>query len=234
MSICINNDLIWISVPRCASMSIEKSIVNHPHIKYQHINSINPKFEKMKDAHLHVNIDDLTVYFGKMETVCIKRNWFERWLSSFEYIWQSIEFNKLTPKYNYEEVDNDFIYNIFSNSFINKLEFENSDDDIISLFLLFINESLDEFKDKNIRYTGIRLLSSQNIWTSNEKCTYEFDINELYKFENFISNRYNIDFKIEHINRSKKLKNKIVINDELKNFIWNKFEKPYIKINKII
>lgn len=233
MSICINNDLIWISVPRCASMSIEKSIINSD-LKYTHIRDVDPMFKKMKNEHLHVSINNLVYYFGKLETVCIKRDWFERWLSSFEYIWQLIRINKLTPKYNYEEIDNNFIYKTFSKSFVNKLEFSNSNENIINLFLLFINESLDEFENKHIRYTGIRVLSSQNMWTGNEKCTYEFNINEICKFEKFISNRYNIDFKVDNINKSEKLTNKIVINDELKNFIWNIFEYPYVRKNILI
>ena len=28
MSLCINNDLIWVSVPRCASVSIEKTLAS--------------------------------------------------------------------------------------------------------------------------------------------------------------------------------------------------------------
>lgn len=235
MSICINNDLIWISVPRCASMSIEKSIMENPNINYQHILDVNPDFKNSKNNHVHVNVDILKIYFGKLETVCITRNWLDRWLSSFEYIWQSIELYNLTPKYNYADIDNNFIYKIFTDSFLQKLQIlEESSDNLIELYLLFINENEIEFKEHNIVYTGLRTLCSQKIWTNNEKCTYEFDIKDLNNFEKFISTRYNIDFKIQDINKSKKQSNKIIIDDQLKNFIWNKFEEPYIRKNKLI
>lgn len=235
MSICLNDDLIWISTPRCASMSIEKSIITHPNINYKHIVDVNPDYKDMKNQHVHVNVENLKFYFGKLETVRITRDWFERWLSSFEYIWQSIELYKLTPRYNYAEVDNDFIYKIFTDSFVQKLQIlDDNTDNLIELYLLFINEKLIEFKEHDIVYTGLRALNSQNIWTNNEKCTYEFDIKEIYKFEDFISKRYNIDFKLKHINKSSKLNNKIIINDELKNFVWSKFEEPYIRKNKLI
>ena len=52
--------------------------------------------------------------------------------------------------------------------------------------------------------------------------------------ENFISERYNIDFKIPHLNKSIIRESKIVIDEELKKFIWNKFESIYVKNKNII
>ena len=235
MSICINNDLIWISVPKCASMSVEKAIMSQNDVNYVHINEINPHLSGLKERHLHINVDTLKEYFGELETVRIKRDWLDRWLSSFEYIWVSIKRNGLTPKYNYHEIDNEFIYKTFTKDFVNKLYLiDDNYDNLKSLYTLFINETIDDLNDANIVYTGLRTLCSQNFWTNNEKVTYEFDMENISEFERFISNRYNIDFKIGHINKGEKMTNKIIIDDELRNFIWTNFEDSFVRKNKLI
>jgi hypothetical protein len=66
------------------------------------------------------------------------------------------------------------------------------------------------------------------------RSTYEFDIKELHKFEEFIQKRYGVSFKLKHLNSTPKVKNKIVINDELKNHLWNVFEKPFERTNKLL
>jgi len=237
MSLCLNNDLIWVSIPRCASMSIEKSIVEHPNIEYRHISEFIPEF---KNKHAHINLGNLKNHFGDLESVCVKRDWLDRWMSSLEYIWFSIKINNLTPKYNYNEIDNNFIYKTFTNDFLNKLNIIEYDfQDLFNLYCLFINETKDEieysnYKYDNLKYTAVRMLCSQNFWLDNEKCTYEFDINKLHEFESFISKRYSIDFNMQYVNKTNKQTNKIVIDNELRNFIWDKFEKPYIRQNKLI
>lgn len=234
MSICINNDLIWISVPRCASFSIEESIENQLNLNYQHIKNVNPDFEDIKDRHIHVPLIELKKTFGNLETVRITRNWFDRWLSAIEYVWKSIEIYNLTPKVKYEDLTNEYIYNVFTDTFLNDLFIINEDIEIMKkLYNSLVIDDLDLIDNKNF-YSVLRILCPQNLWTNNEKCTYEFDIKEIDKFEKFISNRYNINFKVSHINKSKKIKNNIIINDELKKFVWDKFESRYIKNKTLI
>jgi hypothetical protein len=78
------------------------------------------------------------------------------------------------------------------------------------------------------------VLQSENHWKENQPSTYEFDIKEIHKFEEFIEKRYGVSFKIPHLNSTPKIKNKIEINDELKNYLWNVFEKPFEKRNSLI
>jgi hypothetical protein len=213
--------------------------MTHPQIKCSHIVNVDPTFKnKDKNRHFHINVNILKHNFGDLETVCIKRDWFDRWLSSFEYIWQLISLDNLTPKYEFEKIDNEFIYNIFTDSFVNKLYIYDDDDykNVVELYRLFVNEDIllsTDIKFSGIRYSGIRIIASQNFWTNNERCTYEFNIEEIDKFENFISDRYSIDFKLDHINEGKKNKNNIIVNDELKKWVWDRFERPFIK-NKLI
>ena len=78
------------------------------------------------------------------------------------------------------------------------------------------------------------VLKSQLYWVDNSKCTYEFNINEIEKFENFISNRYNIEFKVGKFNKGKYKKNQIVKDEKLKQWVWDNFEKRFEKRNSII
>jgi hypothetical protein len=85
---------------------------------------------------------------------------------------------------------------------------------------------------EKISRTG--LLWSQNYWLSGEKkCDFEFDINELDNFTDCIEKRYGEKLIIEHRNKSKKKTNKIIVNDDLKNHIWEVFESPFYKSSKI-
>jgi hypothetical protein len=77
-------------------------------------------------------------------------------------------------------------------------------------------------------------LISEKYWKSNRNCTYEFDLKDLDKFVNFIENRFSEKLVINKINKSTKRPNKIVINDELKAFVWDNFEKRFEKRNELI
>ena len=74
----------------------------------------------------------------------------------------------------------------------------------------------------------------ERFWKSNQKCTYEFNIKEVDKFTNFIENRFGEKLILNKLNNSTKRPNKIIVNDELKYFIWNKFEMIYDKKTKLI
>ena len=84
-------------------------------------------------------------------------------------------------------------------------------------------------------------MTSQQFWKNNEKCTYEFSINELYKVEEFFYEKYKENVNIPHIDPNYKFrnddenkKNKIIIDNELKNWYWELFEKRFEKNNKLI
>ena len=229
MSICINNDLIWISIPKCASISIENAITNS-NLKYKHILNVDKSLKPFVNRHVHVRINDLRDFFGNLETISINRYYVDRWMSCFSYIWDIIDYCDLTPKYKFTEIDNDFIYKTYTDEYLNNL-IKNDENSLMNLMRPFILESNIKF---DIRFSGVGLIKSQNYWKNNEKSTYEFDITEINKMEKFISERYDIEFKIPYLNKSINRESKIIIDNELKNFIWNKFESIYVKNKNII
>ena len=102
MSILINNNLIWVSIPRCASLSIEKTLMNIKELKTKHFLDYNNlilqnKIDEKIPFHYHIPLDLLYRRFGKKESICITRNWFERWMSSFEHIFKALENKDIKP-----------------------------------------------------------------------------------------------------------------------------------------
>jgi hypothetical protein len=136
--------------------------------------------------------------------------------------------NGHSPKIQWEEIDNNFIYNTFDNDFGKTMYYNTNWDDSFNK----LNSTFDESKPTITPILCVFM--SQNHWKENQPCTYEFDIKELHKFEEFIQKRYGVSFKLKHLNSTPKVKNKIVVNDELKNHLWNVFEKPFERTNKLL
>jgi hypothetical protein len=221
MSLLIEDDLIWVSIPKCASTALEYAIVDS-NLDYR----IHSMYKDFKNWHGHVDLKFLYDEFGYRETICIKRDWFERWLSSLEYFFYAM--NKLGNKtiIEWEDVDNSFIYKTFEKDYM-----ERQEDNIDEISLRFIKKPVNDPKHNRGLF---KLFFSQKYWKLNKPCTYEFDINELYKMEDFIYNRYGKKIVIKRLNDIPKIKNKIIINNELKQFVWDIFEKPFDKNTKLL
>jgi len=238
MGLLINNELIWVSIPKCASFSIERALIN---------SSLNikklKKDELNSDKHSHHPTSILFEEFGIHETVCIKREWCDRWISGLKYLFDTIhDSTKYTEIIKWEDVDNNFIYNIFDKKSINLLYNANSlNNNYADIFLKFIKE--DELHPLEYKENGetkvhivptVCVLLSQNYWKKNNPCTYEFDIKEINNFSNFIYNKFGERLNIEELNKSPKTESKIIVNDELKNWIWDNFEKRFQKGKQLI
>jgi hypothetical protein len=227
MSLLINDDLIWISTPKCASLSIEHALINSD-LDIKMYSEYKYSLQKL-NKHGHFTKSVLFNEFGTHPTVCITRDWFDSWLSGLEFIWSRILNANLIPIIDWSELDNKFIYKTFDIEFSNKLHYTDQYDE---LFRKLINNPIVEINENVTAVLSVLL--SQNYWKENQPCTYEFNIKEIYKFEEFIQKRYGVTFNIPHLNSTPKLKNKIEINDELKNYLWNVFEKPFEKRNSLI
>jgi hypothetical protein len=240
MSICINDNLIWISIPRCASTSIEHSLQQSKQLNIKYPNNFQNFFFN-KGLHVHLQLNMLYNSFGRKETICITRNWFDRWISGLEHMWVEMESDGNIPIIKWEKIDNNWIYKNFTQEYINAIyTIDRNLEKDINFELWEIKEKWNNFfvnpkyiKEQKNRFYPTVLLS-ENYWKENNKCTYEFDMNEIDKFEKFISNRYDIDFKMLTLNSYKKIPNKINKNDELKNWVWENFEKRFEKRNQLI
>jgi hypothetical protein len=230
-----------VSVPRCASTSIESAILNSPitinHYRY----GASTKYPQ----HVHIELPKLYKKFGKIETIVVKRNYFDRWISALQQTWYTHEINGIQLSVKWEDIDNDFIYKNFSKNYVDSIYsiigMENDSlkyNDIIKL--REVKKSIIYKFAKNIpksidyTYNPLLMLLSQSYWVDNNKCTYEFDIDEIDKFEKFMCNRYEIDFKVDRINKSNPIKNNIVKDDKLKKWVFDNFEKRFEPRNQLI
>jgi hypothetical protein len=234
MSICINNDLIWLSIPKCASTSIENALQNSK------LDVVHYDYGKKKDynRHLHIRLKYLYEKFGLKETICINRDYFDRWISGLKHIWDTYEKINVPLIKKWEDVDNDFIYQTFTDDYVNEIYISGKNFPTIrnhngkSVIDYSKVTSIEKIVPNGIFIENI--LRSQLYVKDNKKCTYEFDISEIDKFEKFIENRYNIDFKLDILNKTSFQNNLIIKDQKLKNWVWEKFEKRFIKSNNII
>ena len=237
MSICINNDLIWLSIPKCASTSIEDALMKSK------LDVVHYEYGKNKDynRHLHIRAKHLYDKFGLKETVCITRDYFDRWISGLKHIWDTYERINVPLIKKWEDVNNDFIYETFTDDYVNEIYISGKNFPTIrnhnGKSLIDYSKITRTELSKKIVPNDIfieNILRSQLYLKDNKKCTYEFNINEINKFEKFIENRYNIDFKLDILNKNDFHNNLIVRDEKLKNWVWEKFEKRFVKSNNII
>lgn len=226
MSHLINNALIWVSVPKCASKSIEDSLRNSK----LNLEIFEPN---NKTLHFHIPVKQCLERWGDKETVCITRDWFSRWLSALNFVWDNIELeSEYTPICKWEDIDNDYIYKTFDTDFLNKLHWISND---YTGWRACWFKLVKENSDSTLHIRGaVDTLLSQRFFKSNKKCTYEFDISEIDKFTDFIEDRFGERLIINHTNKTSKRKNKMIINDELKQWVWENFEKRFEKGNHLI
>jgi len=231
MSLLLNDELIWVSIPRNASNSIEKALYKSD-IKIEHCNNkytdLNPENKSFQHVHYHLNF--LSYHWPNKKTICIKRDWLERWISGLEHFWRVMDISSITPIIPFDEIDNDFVYKVIphlqnafltSNGMLNGMQF-------------FIKEDIKKIPI-NESYLTLNLLYPQQWWLGNKTCDYEFDVKEIWKFEKFILDSYNTKIELGNFNKSIGLKNKVVYDDNLKNALWEILVKPYTKVNdKII
>ena len=229
MGYLINDDLLWVITPKCASDSIETALLN----SNLNLKKYSEHFEQ--HTHMHIPLNECLTKFGKKETICITRDWFEKWLSSLNYIWDYIElYTEYEPVCKWEDINNNIIYDIFDSEFVNKLYSLNYTSNEECFLKLLKKNPEDNISVPKEIHGIIKTLISERYWKSNVKCTYEFDIKKLDDFVNFIENRFGEKLIIEKKNTSTKRPNKIIVNNELKSFVWERFEKIFEKRNQLI
>lgn len=231
MSLLINNDLIWVSIPRNASNSIERALYSSE-LEIKHFNEIY-EYNKLKPGspnfvHEHFRLNFLKKHWKGKKTICLKRNWFERWKSGLEHLFVAINKMNLTPIIPYYEIDNKFIYYL-----IEKLNYVLSSPLNSESLKYFVKEPIKQI-DSRDTITAINLLYPQEWWTDYCVCDYEFNVEEIWKFENFLFNLYGKKIEIGNFNKSKKLKNKIVYDNQLKTSLYELLHRNYIKKQHLI
>jgi hypothetical protein len=245
----VDKKFIFISLPRCASTSFMITCLRNDISIEHYTQNINKQLSHITDwkrltneeladrlTHLHEPLIDLQKKFGnKYDVISIRRNKYDRFLSLWKHIIDElyrIKCVELADVFSKLSI-NDIFDGIHSNDIINA---ENRDRWINTYLKKFDNfnknNSEINYYIKNmisILFTPIIELTNENpniIW---------FDINELYKLENWVSKKLGKEFKLEKINSSQHFECNIKINDEFKekyDYLYGIFENR--KLNKTL
>jgi hypothetical protein len=210
----VENKFIFLNIPRCASTSFHLTCVkNHLDLRFAD-DSVLGLVKKRNDddiVHIHETINSLEERFGTdIPVISIRRNQYERFLSMWKHIINEaidIGDKNLVDTFTKMEISDILYYSLndiltskmrhhLIKGFLSRkgLVFENTDQKIIALLNnLFIHESY--YHNNNDRV----------IW---------FNINELDKLEEWVSNMLEIDFNMLHLNSSKSVKVGVEIDGE--------------------
>jgi len=224
----IENDLFFVGVPKTATYSVEAAIVESG-LSFKRCGEDIYKTARKYDndnLHIHMTLSEMIDRFGYKESFCIERDIIERWLSGFKHIILNFESEtKLTIPV--EEISNDLIYNVFTLENVNKL-YSGSHEELAYLASFFIEDP-----EQAINPGVLKVLCSSRYWKGGRKCSYEFDINNLQSLEKFMSLRFGIKFSIPRLNFIEQTKKdrfvNLVVDNKLKDFIYERFEYPFRK-----
>jgi len=210
----INDKIAFVAIPKNASWSVESTCKEYDFdLKYSNILWENIMRENgQKNRHIHTTVQSLIKTFGDdLEYVCIIRNSTDRFISAWKFfitqsaqVLDSFTLNKMKNK------NNDFIINFIKtnyNDFINTY----GDKNVKEKFFLKLIDELEfpeELKkdDKFIDSFSLHILTfiSQYNWILNDTVKVkEFYFDRIQEFENYMSEKLNVDFKLSHENQTK-------------------------------
>jgi len=237
----IENKFIYVSLPRCASTSFMASCVKqnlnishlHSHFNIENqikswnidINKVDyNNFEEFFD-HGHEPLIGLKRKFGySYDVISVKRNKYERFASLWRYILKMLYLIK----------DIDTFNKCFSLSLDEILFYKTHDlqsaesiDEQIEIFSKKHNLYRPNFeKQKELFKT---LISPCSRFHNYDSDIIWFDFNELYKLEEWVSNKLDMDFKLLNMNSSKDFPSNLILTDEFK----EKYDSIYLPYDEI-
>jgi hypothetical protein len=236
----VENKFIYISLPRCASTAFMASCVKQNldikhynsnynmhnqliYTQYDNINQINFQDFEIEFAHNHERVACLKEKFGyDYNVISVRRNKYERFISLWKHV-----LNKFNG---YGDLDT---VNKLSNLTIdellwyktNDLQSAESVEEVIEIFIKKYKLNIDEVGREMLRI----LIFPYSKWHNHDPDIIWFDFNELYKLEEWVSNKLNIDFKLMNLNSSNHFDSKLELNDGFK----QKYDSIYLPYDEI-
>jgi hypothetical protein len=213
----VDNKFIFISIPRCATVSFERTCISskleldfNPYAlaTKQLKNGESPTY------HSHVEYSILkTLYGDKYPIITINRNPVDRFISGWKYVLSEVQTTDAELYHQLVKLSNEEFMFYFLKHFKN-LKF--TDTNIINFF----NEFILNFKlTRNLSVKFKTVLLDNSYWTENaEDITYFNFENEIPKLEEWVSEKCNVDFKLLHTNDTKRIDLNLVKNQSFIDF----------------
>jgi hypothetical protein len=231
----VDNKFIYISLPRCASTSFEITcgrlgldvLHENPRGDTAYLKTnFDLESEQLADnlMHGHERLSKLEEKYGyNYDVISVNRNRHERFISLWKHCLDEVDRSGDTHSFNIMKKlnENDILY--YSSNDVSVMDKEEMDEFVMD----FINKF--ELSAKNIYLQKILILLVLPYSTyhqHNPKIKW-FDFDKLYEMENWISEKLNIDFKLEKINSSKHFECNLKLTDnfiEKYNRIYDRFD----------
>jgi hypothetical protein len=232
----VDNKFIYINLPRCASTSFvissyRRNISLNYYTNYvkpfNETIDINLPNEELADAlmHPHEPIHQLEEKFGNtFEIISVRRNRHERFISLWKHILDEV--NRTGDTHSFEILRNLNENEIFTFT-PNEIAIKDSETTKKVVTEKFINK-LGLTEDNPYLTTILSIaLTPYSHYHNFDKRIIWFDFNELYKLENWVSNKLEIDFKLEKINSSQHFDCNIKLNENFYkkyNSVFDRFD----------
>jgi hypothetical protein len=236
----VENKFMYVSLPRCASTAFMASCVkqnlNMKHYKtdynienqlfYSHYDNINQiDFQNFdKDfAHGHEPLVLLKEKFGyECDVISVSRNKYERFISLWKHV-----LKKFDEHHDLDTVNKLSKLNINELLFYKTHDLQSADsvEEIIEIFIKKYKLNINE----NGRVMLRVLIFPYSRWHNHDPNIIWFDFNELYKLEEWVSTKLNMDFKLIKMNSSNHFECNLILNDEFK----EKYDSIYLPYDEI-
>jgi hypothetical protein len=213
----VDNKFIFISIPRCATLSFEYSCINNglelnfnPHM----LATKQFRDNKTPSYHSHVRYSEYKKIYGdKYPIITINRNPVDRFISGWKYVLLEVQ---RTDKNLYDRLVNlsneEFMFH-FLNYFKN-LQFSETN---IQQFFKQFNPDFKSTRNLLVKFKTILVDNSH--WTENadEIINFSFE-EEIPKLEQWVSEKCDIDFKLLNVNDTKKVDLTLIKNQRFIDF----------------
>jgi hypothetical protein len=206
----VDNKFYFISLPRCASTSfLLNCLKKEIPIKHGNFNTdmlVAQSYERLKGInnetlidtlyHPHEKLDYLEYKLGSgYDIISIKRDRHERFISTWKHV--------LDELYRMKEFD---VYNKFIKLDANDLFYFNYTDldkDDITPFIYEMIKRYDlKYRTRYVKIMMEILFTPTSFWHNHDTRIKWFDIKELPKLEKWVSEKLNMEFKLEQTNSS--------------------------------
>ena len=236
----VENKFIYVSLPRCASTAFMASCVkqnlNIKHFndrlninnqlisstKYDNVNQIHFEHFDKDFVHNHESLNQLREKFGYYDAISVRRNKYERFISLWKHI--------IKMFHRYYDLD---VVNKLLNLGVNEvLSYKTNDLQSIESITEFVEIFIKKYK-LNVDENGINMLRTLiapcSTWHNHDPNIIWFEFNELYKLEEWVSKKLDIDFKLMNLNSSQHFDSKLELNDEFK----EKYDSIYLPYDEV-
>jgi len=240
----VENKFIYLSLPRCASSSFTASCMNqdlkiHHFKKKYDIETQNKKynidvtkvdfthFKIFPFEHGHEPISDLRDKFGdSYDVISVKRDKYERFVSLWGHFLNWLYVTNDTNTF--EKCLNLTMNDIFFYK-TNDLQTSDSIKEQVEIFVKAYKLYNITEGSKEILHV---LITPYSRWHNHDPNIIWFDFNELYKLEEWVSKKLDMNFKLIKLNSSKHFQSNLRLNDEFKEK-YNSIYLPYDEIKNV-